>query len=130
MERKCNGVIHRVIKGDTLYRLSKMYGVRLIDIMKENPYVNVYNLQIGDEICIPTEIYEEEERRYYTAKEGESIGSLVKRFRTDIATLMAFNQELYDLEVEEGTIIRIPERRPNNRPDMRPGAGPERREAD
>ncbi|MBQ8317319.1 MAG: LysM peptidoglycan-binding domain-containing protein [Lachnospiraceae bacterium] len=130
MERKCNGVIHRVIKGDTLYRLSKMYGVRLIDIMKENPYVNVYNLQIGDEICIPTEIYEEEERRYYTAKEGESIGSLVKRFRTDIATLMAFNQELYDLEVQEGTIIRIPEGRPNNRPDMRPGAGPGRREAD
>ena len=43
---------------------------------------------------------------------------------------MAFNQELYDLELQEGTIIRIPEGRPNNRPDMRPGAGPGRREAD
>ena len=62
MEKRCKGVIHQIKKGDTLYRLSKMYGVRLIDIMKENPYVNVYNLQIGEEICIPTEIYQEEER--------------------------------------------------------------------
>lgn len=119
MERKCKGVIHRVIKGDTLYRLSKMYGVRLIDIMKENPYVNVYNLQIGDEICIPTEVYEEEERSYYTVKEGETIGTLVRRLRTNINDLMAFNQELYDLGIAEGTIIRIPNRTPGVRPEPR-----------
>lgn len=130
MERKCNGVIHKVIKGDTLYRLSKMYGVRLIDIMKENPYVNVYNLQIGDEICIPTEVYEEEERSYYTARDGETLGTLVMRLRTDIRDLMEFNQELYDIGVAEGTIIRIPDMRPNNRPENRPGIGPDRRETD
>ncbi len=111
MERQCKGVIHRVKKGDTLYRLSKMYGVRLIDIMKENPYVNVYNLQIGDEICIPTEIYEEEERRYYTTKEGDSLGSVIKALRTDIEELMEFNAELYDINIPAGTIIRIPPKR-------------------
>ena len=80
----------------------------LIDILKENPYVNVYNLQPGDEICIPTEVYEEEERRYYTAKVGETLGSLVGEFDTDIADLMQYNRELYDLRVPLGTIIRIP----------------------
>ena len=75
MEHECKGTVHKVVAGDTLYKLSKMYGVRLIDILKENPYVNVYNLQPGDEICIPTEVYEEEERRYYTAKVGETLGS-------------------------------------------------------
>lgn len=58
MEHECKGTVHKVVAGDTLYKLSKMYGVRLIDILKENPYVNVYNLQPGDEICIPTEVYE------------------------------------------------------------------------
>lgn len=110
MERECKGVIHRVIKGDTLYRLSKMYGVRLIDIMKENPYVNVYNLQIGDEICIPTEIYEEEERRYYTARPEDTLGSIVRSLRTDIENLMEYNPDLYDLNVPDGTIVRIPPR--------------------
>ena len=53
MEHECKGTVHKVVAGDTLYKLSKMYGVRLIDILKENPYVNVYNLQPGDEM--PTE---------------------------------------------------------------------------
>ena len=95
MEHECKGTVHKVVAGDTLYKLSKMYGVRLIDILKENPYVNVYNLQPGDEICIPTEVYEEEERRYYTAKVGETLGSLVGEFDTDIADLMQYNRELY-----------------------------------
>ena len=108
MEHECKGTVHKVVAGDTLYKLSKLYGVRLIDILKENPYVNVYNLQPGDEICIPTEVYEEEERRYYTAKVGETLGSLVQEFDTDIADLMQYNRELYDLRVPLGTIIRIP----------------------
>ena len=35
------GFIHVIEQGDTLYKLGKRYGV------------NVYNLQIGDELCIP-----------------------------------------------------------------------------
>ena len=89
-------------------------GVRLIDILKENPYVNVYNLQPGDEICIPTEVYEEEERRYYTAKVGETLGSLVGEFDTDIADLMQYNRELYDLRVPLGTIIGFRRRKKNS----------------
>lgn len=53
MKKMCRGVVHKVVAGDTLYKLSKLYGVRLIDILRENPYVNVYNLQIGEEIRIP-----------------------------------------------------------------------------
>ncbi len=108
MEKNCKGVIHRVVQGDTLYKIAKMYGVRLVDVMKENPYVNVYNLQVGDEVCVPTEIYEEEERIYYTAKPGDTIGSIVFQLETDVENLMEFNKELFDLRIPAGTIIRIP----------------------
>ena len=108
MEKECNGLVHRVVEGDTLYKISKMYGIRLIDILKENPYVNVYNLQIGDEICVPTEVYEEEERRYYTSRPGETIGSIVSNIGTNINKIMEFNKELFDLPIPLGTIIRIP----------------------
>ena len=40
----CNGVIHVVEKGDTLYKLSKHYKCNLCDIITANPYVNVYNI--------------------------------------------------------------------------------------
>ena len=108
MENKCNGVIHQVVAGDTLYKLSKMYGVRLIDIMKENPYVNIYNLQVGDEICIPTGIYEEEERRYYSTKVGDTFSTVLENMGTDIEKLMEYNKELYNLRLPLGTILRIP----------------------
>lgn len=52
-QRYCNGMIHVIKKGDSLYQLSRMYRVPLALILRANPYVDVYNLQPGQEICIP-----------------------------------------------------------------------------
>ncbi len=51
--RKCNGIVHTIKPGDTLYLLSKYYKVPIGEIMAANRNLNVYNLQVGDEICIP-----------------------------------------------------------------------------
>ena len=51
--RRCNGVVHTIKKGDTLYLISKYYKVPIGEIMNANRNINIYNLQIGDEICIP-----------------------------------------------------------------------------
>lgn len=51
--RRCRGILHVIEKGDTLYKLGKRYGVKVSAIMMANPYVDIYNLQIGDELCIP-----------------------------------------------------------------------------
>ena len=47
------GFIHVIEQGDTLYKLGKRYGVTVSVLLFANPWVNVYNLQIGDEICVP-----------------------------------------------------------------------------
>ncbi len=52
-QMQCRGILHIVEAGDTLYKIGKKYGVAVSQIMYANPYVNVYNLQIGDEICVP-----------------------------------------------------------------------------
>ena len=52
-QMQCRGILHIVEAGDTLYKIGKKYGVAVSRIMYANPYVNVYNLQIGDEICVP-----------------------------------------------------------------------------
>lgn len=51
--RKCNGIVHTIRRGDTLYLLSRHYNVTINEIMRANSNVNVYNLQVGDQICIP-----------------------------------------------------------------------------
>lgn len=53
MMHSCPGLIHVVKEGDTLYKISQYHHVSVTDILLANPYVNVYNLQIGDELCIP-----------------------------------------------------------------------------
>lgn len=50
----CDGLIHVIQPGDTLYRLSQIYHVSVSEIMYKNPYANVYHLQVGDELCIPS----------------------------------------------------------------------------
>ena len=45
--------IHIVKKGDTLYLIAKQYGVKVTAVIFANPYADVYNLQPGDELCIP-----------------------------------------------------------------------------
>ena len=51
--RKCNGIVHTIKKGDSLYLLSRYYNVPIGEIMNANRHLNIYNLQIGEEICIP-----------------------------------------------------------------------------
>lgn len=53
MKKKCIGFVHTVEKGDTLYLLGKKYQVKVSALIYANPYVDVYNLQVGDQICIP-----------------------------------------------------------------------------
>ncbi len=49
----CDGITHTIKQGDTLYSISRLHKVPLGILLRANPYVDVYNLQIGDTICIP-----------------------------------------------------------------------------
>ena len=49
--RPCRGVVHVVKKGDTLYKISRVYDVKVADLIWMNPGVRIYNLQIGRASC-------------------------------------------------------------------------------
>jgi len=51
--RRCRGVYHVIKQGETLYGLSRQYRVSVDAIIRANPGVNIYNLRINDELCIP-----------------------------------------------------------------------------
>lgn len=51
--RRCNGIVYIVRKGDTIFNISGKFGVTVNDILNENKFINVYNIQPGDKICIP-----------------------------------------------------------------------------
>lgn len=49
----CNGMMYAVKNGDTLYSISMKYNIPLAILLRANPYVDVYNLQVGETICLP-----------------------------------------------------------------------------
>ena len=100
----CNGVIHVVKKGDTLYKLSKIYKVKLSEIISANPYINVYNMQPGDEVCIP--VIEEEDFLIYSVKEGDTCEDVLKNTGGSPNDLFKFNPDLYKTMLAESMEIR------------------------
>ncbi len=97
----CSGKIHVVEKGDTLYKLSKMYGCNLGDIITANPYVDVYNMQIGEEICIPV-ADEETITDYFEVKEGNTFEDVFMYFGIGPDELFENNNELFKLLLPAG----------------------------
>ncbi len=49
--RYCNGFVHVVKPGDTLYMISRKYRVPLALILRANPYVDVYNINRTGNMC-------------------------------------------------------------------------------
>lgn len=111
----CRGHIHVVKAGDTLYKLARQYDVKLFDIMRLNPYVNVYNLQVGDEICIPSAPARPE--RTYVVNAGDTIQKVLQALDVDFDTLSRWNPMLKDVELPEGLIISLPLIQPRNNAD-------------
>ncbi|MDE5778480.1 MAG: LysM peptidoglycan-binding domain-containing protein [Lachnospiraceae bacterium] len=110
----CAGYVHVIEAGDTLYKLARKYDVKIFDIMRLNPYINVYNLQIGDEICIPTVAGRPE--KTYVVNEGDSIGDVLGAFQTGFDVLSRYNPTLLEVELPEGLVLKMPRKQP--REDM------------
>ena len=102
----CKGYVHVIKEGDTLYKLARQYDVRLFDIMRLNPYVNVYNLQIGDEICIPTMPAQPD--KIYVVNEGDTIGQVLERLDVGFDALARWNATLLEVELPEGLVLKRP----------------------
>lgn len=102
--------INYVIKsGDTLYSLSRHFNVPLDALIAANPFVNVYNLQVGEVICIPAVIPQRGYADYttYLVEDGDTLGSILERSGANLADLMQLN-DLNSMYVQPGTTLQIP----------------------
>lgn len=98
-----------VIKqGDTLYSISRRFNVAIALLLRANPYVEVYSLQVGDELCIPAIkpiLYGN--TTPYTVEENDTIQSILDKFEIDFDELQQFNN-LNDMVLQPGMTIQIP----------------------
>jgi LysM repeat protein len=98
-------IYHTIQTKETLYGVSKKYGVNGEDIIEANPGLSHETFSIGKTIRIPTyikqkqiaEIVENKKRAkevYYTVPTGETMYNICRKFKTSEKELLKLNPEL------------------------------------
>lgn len=102
--------INYVIKqGDTLYSISRHYNVSVDAIIAANPYINVYNLQVDEAICIPVSVPQGGFTNYttYLVQDGDTLGSIMQENGANMGDLMQLN-DANSVYLQPGSTIKIP----------------------
>lgn len=130
--KPCEGAVHVIEPGDTLYSIAQRYHTRVRVLLELNPFVDIYNLQPGDEICVPADKPgKKADLVPYVVKRGETLGSFLEYVtgnKSDgtsgnINELLKINRCMYEIPVPEGMIILLPVEK-----DKRDAAGQLRRD--
>lgn len=108
-KNNCPGPVHVVEPGDTLYGIAQKHHTRVRVLLDLNPFVDIYNLQPGDEICIPSEPSSGQIGfRPYVVKQKETVGDILKNLSMSFEELARVNKVLSNLTLRPGTILLVP----------------------
>lgn len=108
-ENMCRGMLYKVETGDTLYSISRRYDLRVRDLMQANPFVNVYNLQVGEELCLPVAPGNPSAgTRPYVVKKDDTLLSILNQNRVTFEELARLNRSVAVLKIPAGTVLLIP----------------------
>lgn len=113
-----NAIRHVVQNGETLYRLSKVYGVTAEEIVRLNPGLTAETLTTGREILIPAVPASKDEqppaapkaRTLHEVKRKETVWSISKHYGLTVDELAAANPEMKspDFKLKKGMKLIIP----------------------
>ena len=108
-KKSCSGPVHVVEPGDTLYGIARKHHTRVRVLLDLNPFVDIYNLQPGDEICVPeSHVPEQPGFCPYVVKPGETLGAVLKKLSVSFEELSRVNKILQELKLRPGTILLVP----------------------
>ncbi len=95
---------HTVKPGETLYAISKMYGVSLDEIRQANPGITEA-VNVGMELYIPTG---GNSNIYHTIQPKETLYSISRKYNIDQDVVVKTNPGLSEQNFKIGTTIKIP----------------------
>jgi LysM repeat protein len=110
-----NFIYHTLNPGETIYFLSKLYGVSDNEIIQSNPGVDINKLSVGTEIAIPRRKFMSDRQKfdipdkkyiYHKVQKGESLSTIAQIYGLTVKELRKENRDLRFPQV--GDYLRIP----------------------
>jgi LysM repeat protein len=118
---------HSLKPGETIYSLSKLFGVSENDIMQSNPGIDITKLSVGAEIAVPKrelisaqQKFDDQENKYIYHKVlmGESLSSIARQYGFTVRQIRKENRDLRYPQV--GDYVRIPGTKKDNTREIEP----------
>ena len=106
---------HSLKPGETVYSLSKLFGVSENDIVQSNPGIDITKLSVGAEIAVPKrelissqQKFDDQENKYIYHKVlmGETLSSIARQYGLTVRQLRKENRDMRFPQV--GDYVRIP----------------------
>lgn len=108
-------LVHVVLKGETLYSISKAYNVTQMEIAMENPDIYL-GIRVGQSIKIPVKVKddstESEEFIYHIVRKGETLFGLSRKYNISIDDIVAVNPDV-ETGLMLSQVVKIPKSRLN-----------------
>lgn len=110
-----NFIYHTLNPGETIYFLSKLYGVSDNEIIQSNPGIDINKLSVGAEIAIPRRKFMSDRQKfeipdkryiYHKVQKGESLSSIAQFYGLSVKEFRKENRDLRFPQV--GDYVRIP----------------------
>tara|TARA_B100000676_G_scaffold313112_1_gene391473 strand:+ start:6241 stop:7290 length:1050 start_codon:yes stop_codon:yes gene_type:complete len=92
----------RIRRGDSLYRISRNYGIPIRDLIETNKLSPPYKIYPGKQLKIP-------KQRYHVARNGETAYGISKIHNVDMGVLIRINKIAPPYHVKPGQKLRLPE---------------------
>ena len=108
-------IYHKLNPGETVYYLSKSYGVSENEIISGNPRIDINKMPVGAEIAIPRRNFMNERQKfddqtskfiYHKVIKGESLASIAEKYGLTLRELRRENRDLRFPQV--GDYVRVP----------------------
>jgi LysM repeat protein len=108
-------IYHNLKPGETIYFLSKTYGVSENEIVQSNPGLDINKLSVGSELAVPRrqfmsdrQKFDDQDKRFIFHKVlmGETLSSIADKYGLTVRELRRENRDLRFPKV--GDFVRIP----------------------
>ena len=108
-------IYHSLKPGETVYSLSRLYGVSDNEIVLSNPGIDINKLAVGSEIAVPRrqfmserEKFDDQEKKfiYHKVAQGETLASIAQKYGITLRALRRENRNLRFPQV--GDYVRVP----------------------